>query len=283
MNDKDTLLIIDGHNLLFQMFYGMPSRIVNAQGKAIQGVIGFVGALIRIIKQTAPTHLVVLFDGEHENPRTELLPEYKNNRIDYSKVEEEDNPFSQLEDVYRALDNMKVVHCETTGVETDDVIASYAFRYGKIMRLVISSWDSDFFQLITDKVSVLRYRGKCTTICDVEYLKNKFQIVPEQYADFKSLVGDSADNIKGAEKIGPKTASDLLQKYGSLENVLVHAEEIGRKAVRESIIKNTQRLRVNYEIIRLNDSAALPFSIEELEYNYNGIKTNDVLHDIGLI
>ncbi len=106
MKNENTLLIVDGHNLLFQMFYGMPSRIVNRDGKAIQGIIGFVGALLKIIRQVKPSHLAVVFDGEHENPRTELLPEYKDNRMDYSKVEEEDNPFSQLEDVYHALDYM---------------------------------------------------------------------------------------------------------------------------------------------------------------------------------
>ena len=281
MKNKNTLLIVDGHNLLFQMFYGMPARIVNQDGKAIQGVIGFVGALIKIIKQIEPSHMVVLFDGEHENPRAELLPEYKDNRIDYSQVEEEDNPFSQLEDVYRALDYMGIRHCETVDVETDDVIASYAFSYGK-MPIVIASWDSDFFQLITEQVSILRYRGKCTTICDKAYIEDKFQITPEQYADFKSLVGDQADNIKGAEKIGPKTASALLHQYGSLEEILAHAEAIARKAIRESILKNTERLRVNYEIIKLNDSATIPFSIEELEYHYNNIKTNDVLRGIAL-
>lgn len=283
MKHKETLLIVDGHNLLFQMFYGMPSRIVNREGKAIQGVIGFVGALIKIIKQTQPTHLVVLFDGEHENPRTELLPEYKENRMDYSLVEEAENPFSQLEDVYRALDYMGIRHGETTEVETDDVIASYALTYGTKMPVVIASWDSDFFQLITEKVSVLRYRGTCTTLCDKSYLAEKFGITPDLYADFKALVGDKADNIKGAEKIGPKTAESLLHRYGSLEEIIAHGTEIERRAVRESVLKNEQVLRVNYEIIKLNDSAPVPFAIHELEYTYDNCKTNDILRGIDLL
>ena len=280
---KETLLVVDGHNLLFQMFYGMPSRIVNREGKAIQGVIGFVGALIKIIKQTQPTHLVVLFDGEHENSRTELLPEYKGNRMDYSRVEEAENPFSQLEDVYCALDYMGIRHCETTDVETDDVIAGYALTYGTKMHIVIASWDSDFFQLITEKVSVLRYRGSCTTICDREYLAEKFQITPEVYADFKALVGDKADNIKGAEKIGPKTAASLLHQYGSLESIIDHKGEIERKSVRESVMKSEQALRVNYEIIKLNDSVTIPFKMDELGYEYDSKKTNEILRGIGLI
>lgn len=283
MKNQDTLLIIDGHNLLFQMFYGMPNRIVNHQGKAIQGVIGFVGALRKIIKQTNPTHLVVLFDGEHENPRTELLPEYKGNRIDYSQVEEEDNPFSQLEDVYRALDAMGIRYCETENVETDDVIASYAYKYGKDMKIVISSWDSDFFQLIRENVRVLRYRGKCTCICDRAYINEKFDIEPELYADFKSLVGDTADNIRGAQKVGPKTAAQLLEQFGSLEQVLEKAELISKNHIRQSILQDRDRLRINYQLICLKDSAVVPFTIDELEYNCQDRKTNDILTEINLL
>ena len=87
-------LIVDGSNLLFQMFYGMPSRIVNKRGKAIQGTLGFVGALLKIIRRVEPTHITVLFDGEHENGRSELNADYKANRVDYSLVPEEETPFS---------------------------------------------------------------------------------------------------------------------------------------------------------------------------------------------
>ena len=284
MKVKEKLLIVDGHNLLFQMFFGMPNRIINKDGKAIQGVIGFVGALNKIMKQMQPTHVVVLFDGEHENPRTGLLPEYKGNREDYSLEEEEENPFSQLPDTYRALDYMGIKYCETEDVETDDVIASYVLTYGKqLLDIVVSSWDSDFFQLISENVKILRYRGKCTTICDVAYLKEKFDIAPEVYADFKSLVGDNADNIKGAKGIGPKTASALLKQFGSLGEILKRTAEIEKKKVRESIEEDKDRLQINYEIIKLNDKANLPFDLEELQYNKPEQKTNEVMQGIGLM
>ena len=98
------LLIVDGSNLLFQMFYGMPTRIVNSQGKPIHGTLGFIGALLKIIRRIEPTHLAVLFDGEHENVRAAIQPAYKANRTDYSKMPEEETPFSQLPDIYAALD-----------------------------------------------------------------------------------------------------------------------------------------------------------------------------------
>ena len=234
----EKLLIIDGSNLLFQMFFGMPARIVNDQGKAIQGTLGFVGAMLNIIRKVEPSHMFVVFDGEHENERCDLDSEYKANRIDYSTVNEEENPFSQLQDVYNALDYLGIKHIETTDCEADDLIASYALSFGQQMEIIISSFDSDFFQLITNNVSVLRYRGEKTAICTPEYVMDKFGIVPEQYADFKSLVGDTADNIKGAEKVGIKTAAMLLEEFGTLENVIANVENIKKTSVKESIIRN---------------------------------------------
>ncbi|MBO5485907.1 MAG: flap endonuclease [Eubacterium sp.] len=276
------LLIIDGSNLLFQMFFGMPARIVNDQGKAIQGTLGFVGALLKIIRKTEPTHVAVLFDGEHENGRTVLDPEYKANRVDYSNIPAEDNPFSQINDVYKALDFLGIKHTETSNCETDDLIAGYALSPGQETEMVISSLDSDFFQLITSRVSVLRYRGEKTVICTPEYIKEKLEIDPEQYADFKSLTGDTSDNIKGADKVGPKTAALLLNEFGTLENLLANAEQIKKPSIKESIIRNTVRLKTNYKLIKLENRAQLPFTLQELVYHDTGITTNEVLKGIGL-
>lgn len=276
------LLIVDGSNLLFQMFFGMPARIVNEQGKAIQGTLGFVGALLKIIRRTEPTHIVILFDGEHENKRLTLDSDYKANRVDYSEIPEEKTPFSQLLDVYAALDYLGIKHTETITCETDDLIAGYAFTYGQENEIVISSFDSDFFQLITDKVSVLRYRGDKTAICTPEYIKDKFSITPLQYADFKSLTGDASDNIKGADKVGPKTAALLLNEFGSLENIISNADGIKKPSIKQSIIRNAEKIRTNYKIIKLDNSAQLPFAMSELAYKFNGITTNEVLKGVGL-
>lgn len=276
------LLIIDGSNLLFQMFFGMPARIINKDGKAIQGTLGFVGALLKTIRMTEPTHVVALFDGEHENNRAELNTDYKANRVDYSQTPEEETPFSQLPDIYNALDFLGIKHIETTDCETDDVVASYALSLGMEMQIVISSFDSDFFQLITDNVSVLRYRGEKTVVCDTGYIQSKLGIMPSQYADFKSLTGDSSDNIKGTDKVGPKTAAQLINQFGNLENVLANADKIAKPSVRESVLLNTDRLKTNYKLIKLYDKTHLPFNINELEYIYNGITTTEILIKTGL-
>jgi len=277
------LLIVDGHALLFQMFFGMPSRIVNEDGRAIQGVMGFVGALLKIIKMVNATHVFVVFDGEHENERTELLPDYKANRIDYSNIPDKENPFSQLESIYEALNFMQIKHMEATKFEADDVIASYVYRYNKDAQVFISSFDSDFFQLISGSVSIIRYRGKNTLVCDKLYLQAKYNILPEQYACFKSLVGDSADNIKGAEKIGVKTAAVLINQYGSLQEIINNADEITKPSIRESILRNKDRLLINYKLIKLSSKQVPICELNDLAYTHSNFTTREVLKGIGLL
>lgn len=277
------LLIVDGSNLLFQMFFGMPSRIVNKDGKAIQGVLGFIGALLKIIRRTIPTHIVVLFDGEHTNERMLLNADYKGNRSDYSQMVDKETPFSQMPDVYRALDFLGVAHTETTDCEADDMIASYALTYGQKMQIVIVSFDSDFFQLITDNVSVLRYRGDKTIVCDPAYIQTKLHIMPSQYPDFKSLTGDTSDNIKGADKVGPITAAQLLAEFGTLSYIIQNAEYIKKPSIRQSIIQNIERLKINYQLIKLDNKTSLPFDLNNLVYQQNSVSTNEVLLGIGLI
>ena len=276
------ILIVDGSNLLFQMFFGTPARIIGANGKAIQGTLGFVGALLKIICMIEPTHVAVLFDGESHNPRMELSADYKANRPDYSQVEDDENPFSQLPDIYAALDYLHIPHAETTDCEADDWISGYAMTYGVDCDMILSSFDSDFYQLITDRIHILRYRGDKSQICDPNYIRIKLGIRPDQYADYKSLTGDTADNIRGAYKVGPKTAAALLQEYGTLEALLTQAETIRKPAVRESILQDRERLRINYQLIKLQGCETLPFTLDQLEYRYPGVTTTEVLKAIGL-
>lgn len=276
------ILIVDGSNLLFQMFYGMPSKIIGRGGRPVQGTVGFVGALLKMIRMVRPTHIAVLFDGKSQNERVLLDADYKANRPDFSEMPEDEIPFSQLPDIYEALDELGIRHAETTVCETDDWIAAYALKHGDENEIVISSFDSDFFQLITDKVSVLRYRGDASVLCTPEYIHEKLGIYPEQYADYKCMVGDTADNIRGIPKVGPKTAAALLAEYNTLDELVARAETIKRPAIRESITEGRERLMHNRRLILLSGEAAVPFELCELEYIPTGRTSGDVLRAIGV-
>ncbi len=281
--EKSHILLVDGSNLLFQMFYGMPARITGKNGRPIQGTLGFVGALLKIIRWTQPTHVAVLFDGESENPRGALDENYKANREDYSAMPEEETPFSQLPDIYAALDHLGICHRETEDCETDDWMATYALGLGQTHKMTLVSQDSDYFQLITQQVTVLRYRGDKSVYCTPEYIREKLGIEPAQYADFKSLTGDASDNIRGVEKVGPKTAAALLQQFGDLETLLLRAEEIQKPSIRGAVLDNRERIRKNYALVHLDGSHPLPFLPEKLTYTPAGLTSTQVLKAIGVL
>ena len=276
------LLIVDGSNLLFQMFYGMPTRIMGKTGRPVQGTVGFVGALLKMIRMVRPTHVAVLFDGESENERVSLDADYKANRPDYSEMSEDEVPFSQLPDIYAALDELGIKHAETTVCETDDWVAAYAMSPDIGCDIVISSFDSDFFQLITDRVSVLRYRGDASALCTPQYVYEKLGVRPEQYADYKCMVGDTADNIRGLPGIGPKTAAALLAEYNTLDELLERAETVKRTATRRSITEGRDRLLHNRALILLKGDAEIPFELDELEYAPLGRTSGEILRAIGV-
>ena len=277
------LLLIDGMNLHFQMFFGMPNKFRNENGIGIWGVIGFVGALNKLINMTEPTHIAIIFDGEGHNPRCDILEDYKANRPDYSELTEEENPFIQLPLVYKAIESMGISFCEVHGCECDDVIATYAKRFSEDFQVVISSFDSDYFQLISDNVRVLRYRGLSSIICDKKYVINRYGISPEYYADWKSMVGDTADNIKGIKGVGPKTATKLINSHGTLAEMLADISYVEPEKLRKKVKESSEILLRNYSLIKLHDTGILPFEIDELEYISDRIKTMDVLRKIDLL
>jgi DNA polymerase-1 len=276
------LLLIDGHNLLFQMFFGMPNAIIGKCGRDVRGVVGFIGALGKLIRLTGATHCACFFDSEGHNARREMLPEYKENRPDFPLASDGENPFLILPDIYAALDKMGISHTEIHEGEVDDVIAAYALADLEC-EIVISSYDSDYFQLISDRVSVWRYRGECTTVCDSEYMEKKLGVPPHLYASYKSLVGDTADNIRGIRGIGPKTAAKLVCQYGDLDTILADTSVIKEEKQRLAIEGGRETLERNLRLIRLSADATLPFSVSEMQLSQTDFKTMKILSDVGLL
>lgn len=276
------ILLVDGSNLLFQMFYGMPNEIKGKNGADIRGTVGFVGALLRMIRMTEATHVAVFFDGEHTNERNEIAPDYKANRPDFTNMPPEEIPFSQLPYICSALEAMGTAYAETADCEADDWLAGYAIRYGTDNELVISSGDSDLFQLITDNVCILRYRGDKSVLCDREYVFSRLGVYPERYAEFKSLTGDNSDNIRGCDKVGPKTAAALIGQFSSLEEMIAGAELISKPSVRKAVLECKDRILLNRRLIRLDYKGELPFLLDKMLYSERFSTTRSVLESIGI-
>jgi|SRR5690554_2676704 len=283
----DKLLLVDGHNLLFQMFYGMPSKIIGKDGNSCHGIIGFIGGLLKSVSMNKPDKLLVIFDGENNGIRKDINENYKANRIDYSQVPFEENPFSQYEGITKALDYLNVLHFETNGCETDDIIASYVYHYHDEYDIIIQSSDNDFLQLVNKNVSLFKYRGKNSTRFTPQEVEEKFGVVPEKIAAFKSLVGDSSDNLKGVSKVGIKTAAKLLNEFETIDNIYKNIDKIKSNCIRKNLLEAKDLVYQNYSLISLEGCSffTIPYIIDELDNSLNkkSYKTINVLKEINIL
>lgn len=256
------LLLIDGHNLLFRAFYGIPARIPGMDGYSIHGVVGFIGTLLKTLPRFTPSHLVVLFDAESGTFRHEADANYKSNRP--AAQADRDDPFTQLPLVYRTLDHLRWKHTETPGVEADDVIAAYAQRFGGENEVVILSTDSDLFQLIGPKISVYYSSGKTSMLYGPAEVVAKYGVAPQFIPDMKALTGDNSDHLAGVPGIGPKTACRLIQRFGGVAAIYQQLDAIEREQLRNKLLAHREQVLNNLAMIRLDQQVPLPFELGEL-------------------
>ncbi len=282
----NTLLLVDGHNLLFRMFFGVSDRIIGTDGKPVHAAVGFIGAVCNLINAVHPSHMIVMFDSEECGDRRDINPDYKANRPDYSALPEEECPFTQLPYIYKALSSMGVAYHEAHGCEADDIIASYALRYtgDPDMMVGIVSTDKDYWQLISDNVWVVSYGHGRVEYSTPESVVVKYGIPPRLFADFKCLIGDKSDNIQGAPGIGPKYAAEYLNRFGSLDEILARCSEIERPAHKKSIAEASERLLQNRTLILLDDHAPRPLTLDEAALpRMRWVSASRVLHDAGVL
>jgi len=259
------ILLIDGHNLLCKAFFGIPEKIL-PNGKPVHGVIGFIAILVKIIKLMKPTHVLVVFDPEEVPSRTALYPQYKANRQeDFNRKDDRENPFTQLAGIITALDNLDIRYIIQPGYEADDMIASYAVQVpGEV---IIVSSDTDFLQLLNQRITMFRYHGKKSIIFDEAVVKEKYGIHPSQFLEYKALIGDKTDNIDGIRGIGKKNAIKVIQ---------------GTKGLSEAECDFFER---NRQLIKLYTNAKLPFTVNQLLFtkDLENFKTFQFLRGISIL
>lgn len=268
-------LIIDGHNLLFRMFYGIPGSIKNTKGNEIKAVIGFVGGLIKYITKFEPHSIMIVFDTETSiSDKTNDYSDYKSNRINYSDVPDSENPFIQLPLIFQALDYLEVPYKEVVEYEADDYIASFCEMYSKKFRIIIVSTDQDFFQLVNDNITVFNPNGKNGTIYTSNKIYEKLGIYPQQIVEYKSLVGDSSDNITGIRGVGPKTAQKILS-IGSINEIFENSLIDGK--LYDTLKENKSIIDRNIQLITMIKDIQINFEIDKCK---NGINANLSAMDI---
>lgn len=267
----NTLLIIDGNCLLFQMFYGMPSKIYNKSGQTIHATIGFVSYVLKQIKLTNATHVAVVFDRDSSSERKQQLDTYKANRpTNWDELDPSEVPFNEEQNITTCLNYLGINVLYSCNMEADDVICSLTKLFDTETKVIISSFDSDFFQLINNNVTVIRYRGKNSITWDKTYFVNHFGFDPNKYALYKSIVGDNSDNIEGAPTIGKVRASNVVKVLSccSTDNLTKNLTEADLPAhVKTTLLENVTLIERNYKLIKLEYKAEVQYNIDDFVFD----------------
>ena len=250
-------LLLDGFNLAFRAFYGMP-ELTRSDGFPTGALHGWVKTIWRLEDQINPDAMLAFFDLGGSQDRLALHPEYKAQRKDTPEALEKQIPV--LKDLARA---MGLVGIELEGVESDDLLASQARALANAgHEVLIVSADKDFAQCVDDRVKLLQPPPTANPklgwrVLDAAGVREKFGVPPAQIAEYLALVGDTSDNSPGINGVGPKTAAKWFAAYGSLEAILAQAGALHPERFREVVAQSAVRLRVNLQLTTLRTRSPL--------------------------
>jgi DNA polymerase-1 len=257
------LYLVDGSSYIFRAYHRLPP-LTNRHGLNVGAVYGYTTMLWKLAenlhKTDGPTHLAVIFDASEKTFRKEMYAEYKANRP--PPPPDLVPQFPLIRDATRAF---SLPCIEEDGLEADDIIACYSkAALDSGWKVTIVSSDKDLMQLVEDGRLDL-YDTMNERRIGRDYVIEKFGVPPEQLGDVLALMGDSVDNIPGVPGVGPKTAAQLIQLYGDVENVLAHAGEIAKPKLRQNLIDYADDARMSRELVRLVCEAPLPEPLDALE------------------
>lgn len=256
------LLLIDGNNLFHRAYHALPT-LNSKDGENVNAVFGFSNMLIKAIDEVEPTFIACAFDTKAPTFRHVEFQAYKAQR-----TAPPPDLYPQLPKVKSVLDAFGIKYFEKAGYEADDLLASVAVQSLRdVDQITILSGDRDLLQLVDGKIKVQApgWNLKDATLFGSHEVKEKYGVTPEQMIDWKSLTGDPSDNIPGIAGIGPKTATDLVQKYGSVEGIFEHLDEIGEK-VRAKLEAGKENAVAAKKLVKLDTTIDFGAKLIDLKY-----------------
>jgi DNA polymerase-1 len=252
-------LLLDGYNLAFRAFYGMP-ELTRSDGFPTGALHGWIKSLWRLQDQEKPDAMLVFFDLGGAHDRLALLPEYKANRTDTPEPLEKQMPV--IKDITRALG---LVGVELDGVESDDLLASQARALANAGHDVwIVSADKDFAQCVNERIRIILPPPTANPklgwrTLDAAGVVEKFGVPPARIAEYLAIVGDTSDNIPGIDGCGPKTAAKWLQQFASLEELIANATMLKPDRCAAQVAARADDLRRNLKLTTLRTDSPLPW------------------------
>ncbi|MFC1478411.1 5'-3' exonuclease H3TH domain-containing protein [Candidatus Margulisiibacteriota bacterium] len=265
------LLLIDGHSLAYRAFYALPATMQNKKGQQTNVIHGFVKMLMRLINMFQPDGLAIAFDTHVPTFRHKEYKEYKAHRPPSPP-----EFHTQVPLLRELLGELGVKALSVDGYEADDLLATLAVEgAAHNMQVEIITGDKDILQLVAKNISVMMPKkglSEMTEYNDQNFI-DQTGLTPLQFIDYKSLKGDPSDNIKGVEGVGDKTATQLLQTYGSIDEMLDNDLQDLSEKMRNKIKESAETVLFNRKLTTLDKKVPIP----ELNtaWNYEGLKFSD--------
>ena len=263
---NDHFYLIDGSGYIYRAYYALPPLTRKSDGMPTGAVSGFCNMLFKLLEDSKsnsnkdkPTHFAVIFDSARKNFRNEIYYDYKANR---SEAPEDLVP--QFKYIRKSVEAFNLPSVELINYEADDLIATYSEQVLKEgAKVTIISSDKDLMQLYKKNIRI--YDPMKNKFISNEDIDKKFGVSPEKVVDVQALAGDSSDNVPGVPGIGVKTAAELINQYGTLENVLKKAGEIKQNKRREMLLENKDKAIISKKLVTLKKNVPVEKKITEFE------------------
>jgi DNA polymerase I len=260
-NHLRKIILIDGHSLAFRAFFALPDTLITSSGQVTNAVYGFTSMLIKLLADERPQAVIVCFDKGAPQFRLDRYAAYKAGR-----AETPDLFRQQLPLIREVLQALRIPIVELEGYEADDLLASLTKNCrGGGCEVIVVTGDRDILQLVGDGVSVIMTRRGISDVIryDAPTVVERYGVTPDQWLDFVALKGEPSDNLPGIPGVGDKTAAQLVKKYGDIEGIIAHADELTPK-LRDSLKAHAEQVRINKELGRLLNDVALELNSAEL-------------------
>ncbi len=260
MANKKKLFLVDGSGYIFRAYYGI-GKMTRSDGVPINAVYGFTNMLMKLLKSNKSSYIAVIFDAARKTFRQDIYPQYKANR-----KETPEDLVPQFPIIREAVKAFSIPCIEMEGFEADDLIATYS-RLGveQGIDVTIVSADKDLMQLVGTGVDLIDpMKDK---VIDEKAVFDKFGVTPDKVIEVQALAGDSSDNIPGVPGIGPKTAAELINQFGDVENLIKNASTIKQAKRKQSIIDNAELALISKQLVTLRKDVPVTTSVDNLGAN----------------
>jgi DNA polymerase I len=258
--NKKNIFLIDGNSICYRAYYAIQG-LSTSKGVATNAVYGFISMIRKVIRDHAPDKMIMVFDMPGETTRHEKYEDYKIHRAPMP-----DDLRDQLPKIKEVTKAYNIPICQKQGYEADDIIATIAKNAEKRgLEVVIVTADKDALQLIDHGIKVLSPHTMGDKVYDSEAVREKFGVYPELMVELMALMGDSSDNIPGVKGIGKVTAAKLINKYGSVEGVYRHLEEISSISLRRKLEEGRDMAVLSRELVELEKDVPVEIVLDDAQ------------------